>query len=74
VSAFLVAAREGHIDDDASSNHVTFAYQYTSCYTVAKIEERVLKCDVNEGGRSYYRMTVTGPLSVHNTFLTLRKY
>jgi len=46
VRAFLVVSGEGHIDDEASFNHITFAYQDTNCYAVVMIQETLLLCNV----------------------------
>lgn len=48
VRAFLVVSGEGHIDDEASFDHITFVYQDTNCYAVATIEETLLLCNVCE--------------------------
>jgi len=48
VHAFLVVSGEGHMDVEASFNHITFAYQDTNCYPVATIEETLLLCNVCE--------------------------
>jgi hypothetical protein len=40
---------EGHMDDEASFSHITFAaYQDTNCYAVVTIEETLLLCNVYE--------------------------
>ena len=53
---------EGHVDCEASFNHITFAYQDMNWYAVATIAETLLLCNVYEWGRRYDRMNVVGVL------------
>jgi hypothetical protein len=48
VRAFLVVSGEGHVDYEASFNHITFAYQDTNWYAVATSAETLLLCNVYE--------------------------
>lgn len=43
-----MVSREGHIDGEASLNHVTIACQDTNGYAAVKIEETLFTCNVYE--------------------------